>query len=104
MSRSGWAPEEWVRQADRKPLEVVARRREACSCRSRAGRGPGRAGARGPAAMFGRILDRVAEAVPESRRKTLPGAAHAPQLTHPTAYAEAILAFTSKAKATASLR
>jgi len=56
------------------------------------------------AAMFGRILDRVAEALPEPRRKTLPGTAHAPQLTHPTAYAEAILAFTSKTKATASLR
>jgi pimeloyl-ACP methyl ester carboxylesterase len=56
------------------------------------------------AAMFGRILDRVAEALPEPRRKTMPGTAHAPQLTHPGAYAEAILTFASKAKATASLR
>jgi acetyl-CoA acetyltransferase len=26
MSRSGWAPLEWVRRADRKPFEEVARR------------------------------------------------------------------------------
>ena len=45
--------------------------------------------------MFGRILDRVAEVLPEPERRTLPGTAHAPQLTHPATYAEAILAFTS---------
>jgi pimeloyl-ACP methyl ester carboxylesterase len=45
--------------------------------------------------MFGRILDRVAEVLPQPQRRTLPGTAHAPQLTHPEMYAEAIMAFTS---------
>ena len=56
------------------------------------------------AVMFGRILDRVAGALPRAERRTLPGTSHAPQLTHPAAYAQAILSFAGKARETVSLR
>jgi pimeloyl-ACP methyl ester carboxylesterase len=55
------------------------------------------------APLFGRILDVVAATVAEPQRRTLPGTAHAPQLTHPGRWVGATLAFTAKAN-TASLR
>jgi pimeloyl-ACP methyl ester carboxylesterase len=50
-------------------------------------------------ALFGRILDVVAATLPEPERRTLPGTAHAPQLTHPAAWADAALAFTATVRA-----
>lgn len=44
--------------------------------------------------IFHHALDRLAEVLPETERRLLPGTAHRPQLTHPAAYAEALLVFT----------
>ena len=54
--------------------------------------------------MFGRMLDRVAGALPLAERRTLRGTSHAPQLTHPAAYAQAFRAFAGKTQVTAALR
>jgi pimeloyl-ACP methyl ester carboxylesterase len=44
-------------------------------------------------APFLRVLELVADALPQARRKTIPGAGHVPQITHPDAYVEAVTAF-----------
>jgi pimeloyl-ACP methyl ester carboxylesterase len=52
---------------------------------------------RGP--LFGRILDRVSEALPDADRRLLAGTAHAPQLSHPGAYAATIGEFAAAPRA-----
>ena len=43
--------------------------------------------------MFAPILDLIQGALPQSARQTFAGAGHVPQLTHPQAFADAVLAF-----------
>lgn len=44
--------------------------------------------------IYAPVIARLARALPAARVLTLPGAGHVPHVTHPQAYAEAILAFT----------
>jgi pimeloyl-ACP methyl ester carboxylesterase len=46
--------------------------------------------------LFATIVDRLGEAIPGAEQRLLPGTAHAPQLTHPHLYAEALTEFAAR--------
>ena len=45
---------------------------------------------------FAPVIAKLAEAMPHAEVLTFPGAGHIPHVTHPDAYAEALLAFVRK--------
>jgi pimeloyl-ACP methyl ester carboxylesterase len=45
---------------------------------------------------FARVARKLAEAMPQAEVRTFPGAGHIPHVTHPDAYAEAMIAFLRK--------
>jgi pimeloyl-ACP methyl ester carboxylesterase len=47
--------------------------------------------------IFTSVVTQLAEALPDEQTMTFPGAGHMPHVTHPDAYAKAIINFTSKA-------
>jgi pimeloyl-ACP methyl ester carboxylesterase len=51
--------------------------------------------------MFARILDIVAAAMPRAERRTLPGAGHAPHVSHPELYVQIVSEFVRVAMAAA---
>lgn len=47
--------------------------------------------------FFPLVIEKVARALPQAQRRTLPGAGHVPQLSHPEKYIEAVASFISNA-------
>ena len=55
-------------------------------------------------AMYALAIDRVAKAAPQTKRETIPGAGHVPQLTVAAVYAQTIASFAREAEASAAGR